>query len=380
MQTSRRDLFSKSAKIAIGTAIFNSCSPEKSNNFGRTSLEIENHKNTKNPLNLKNQANEINALNVSNYVPCITPGIETLPYEMDGNVKVFKLRAEPVTLLFPDMSDGMGMKMRNINAWGYNGSSPGPTIECVEGDTVRIVVENGLAENTTVHWHGLHIPLAMDGVPGLSQTPIPPGGSFTYEFTLEQHGTYFYHSHVMQARQVGLGLMGFFIIHPKNPEPWMIVDKDYAYFLHTWMIHPGSPNPDTMEMSEFNYFTFNGHTGNNIVPMAAKQGEKVRIRVTNLSMLVHPVHIHGHTARLTEYGAGFVPPAQQIPLNTINVSSAEVRVLEFEAKRLGQWLFHCHFVHHTMDDMHRTPIPGTGGGHAGHQMDSGGMHTHIEIT
>jgi FtsP/CotA-like multicopper oxidase with cupredoxin domain len=146
------------------------------------------------------------------------------------------------------------------------------------------------------------------------------------------------------------------------------------------MIHPGSANPDTMEMADFNYFTFNGRTGVNIVPMQARLGEKVRIRVSNLSMLVHPVHVHGHTFRISDYGAGFVPPAMQIPANTINVSAAEVRVLEFRAERVGKWLFHCHFSHHTMDDMHRTPLPGTGGGHAGHtSMDSGGMHTYIEI-
>lgn len=377
MAHTRRDLLSQTANLALGTGLFMGCRAE----FGLPSSSTA----TASQNGLTQTKNGVLESTMSiaasgTYVPCITPGIPTLEFEWEGSVKVFRLRAEPVTLEFPDMSDGMGMKMRKINAWGYSGSSPGPTIECVEGDTVRIIVENGLPEDTTVHWHGLHIPLGMDGVPGLSQPPIPPGGTFTYEFTLEQHGTYFYHSHVMQAKQVGLGLMGFFIVHPKQPEPWMLVDRDFAYFLHTWMIHPGSPNPDNMEMSEFNYFTFNGRTGNNIVPMAAKKGEKVRIRVTNLSMLVHPVHIHGHTARLTEYGAGFVPPSQQIPLNTVNVSSAEVRVLEFEAKRLGKWLFHCHFVHHTMDDMHRAPIPGSGGSHAGHQMDSGGMHTHIEIT
>lgn len=380
MNINRRKVLSNAGLIVTGGAFIQGCQGVLSQAAASSAFSKREEANagrvSQTPIS------ELESFKESSFIPCVTPGIPTLPYELDGKVKVFRLRAEPVTLEFPDMSDGMGMKTRPIAAWGYNGSSPGPTIECVEGDTVRIIFENGLAEPTTIHWHGLHIPIEMDGVPGISQAPVQPGESFTYEFTLEQHGTYFYHSHVMQAKQVGLGLMGFFIIHPKNPEPWMIVDRDYAYFLHTWMIHPGSPNPDTMEMSEFNYFTFNGATGSHIVPMTAKKGEKVRIRVTNLSMLTHPVHIHGHSARLTEYGAGFLPPSQQILLNTTNVSSAEVRVLEFEAKRLGKWLFHCHFVHHTMDDMHRNPIPGQGGGgHAGHTgMDSGGMHTHIEIT
>ncbi len=318
------------------------------------------------------------------YVPVVTPGIATLPYDLDGNVKIFRLRAEPVTIQFQDMSDSHGAKSRPIYGFGYNGSIIGPTIEAVEGDRVRIHVENALSEPTTVHWHGLHVPIEMDGVPMFSQEPIQPGQTFTYEFTLEQHGTYIYHPHFMGAKQVGLGMSGFFIIHPKNPKPHQIVDRDYAYFLQVWMIHPGSPIPDTMEMTEFNYFTMNGRAGNSpgadIVPMKAKVGEKVRIRVANLSMMAHPIHLHGHTFRITEYGAGFIPLEQQIIANTENISSAEERTFEFVAKRPGKWLFHCHFMHHTMNDMHRRPIPGAGG-HAGHAtMEMGGMHTWIEVT
>lgn len=315
------------------------------------------------------------------YVPVVTPGIPKLPYDLDGDTKVFRLIAEPVTIQFQDMSDPHGMRRRPIHAWGYNGSVIGPTIEAVEGDRVRIIVKNNLPEPTTVHWHGLHIPIEMDGVPMFSQDPIPAGGEFTYEFTLEQHGTYFYHPHFMGAKQVGMGMSGFFIIHPRNPEPSMIVDKDFAYFLQIWMIHPGSPIPDTLEMSDFNYFTMNGRPGPDIVPMQAKIGEKVRIRVVNLSMMTHPIHLHGHSFRVSEYGAGFVSPNQQIIANTVNISSAEERSLEFVAgPRPGKWLFHCHFMHHVMNDMHRTPIPGTGGheGHAG--MEMGGMHTWIEVT
>lgn len=312
------------------------------------------------------------------FTPVETPGVPKLPFEWDGNVKVFRLIAEPVTIQFEDRSDPHGLARRPILAWGYNGSVIGPTIEAVEGDRVRVIVRNRLPEPTSVHWHGLHVPVEMDGVTGVSQEPIPPGGTFTYEFTIEQHGTYFYHPHFMGAKQVGMGMCGFFIVHPRNPEPWQKVDHDYAYFLQTWMIHPGSPVPDTMEMSDFNYFTMNGRAAPDIVPMRARSGERVRIRVTNLSMLTHPIHLHGHSFRVTEYGAGFVPPQQQIIANTINVSSAEVRVFDFEAGKPGKWLFHCHFLHHVMNDMHRTPIPGREGGHAAHDM--GGMHTWIEVT
>ena len=325
--------------------------------------------------------------NKDGYVPCIAPGIPTLAYKWDGSTKLFNLVAEPVTVEWQDMSDPHGAATRPIYCWGYNGSMIGPTIEVVEGDTVRVILQNNLPDPTTVHWHGLHIPLPMDGVPDLSQPMVMPGESFTYEFTLEQSGTYFYHSHVMQAKQVAMGLLGFFIIHPKKPEPWQVVDRDYAYFLQTWKIGPRHGNPDNMEMSDFNYFTMNGRPGNGqpggpknpagIVPMQARSGEKVRIRVGNLSMLTHPIHLHGHTFKVTDWGGGFLPQHQHIAANTIDVSNAEVRVLEFEAsKRLGKWLFHCHFMHHTMNDMHRRPIPGMMP-HAMHV--DGGMHTWIEI-
>lgn len=308
----------------------------------------------------------------------ITPGIQSLPFQMEGDVKVFRLIAEPVTTTFQDMSDPHGQRRRPIYGWGYNGSITGPTIEATEGDRVRIIVENRLPEPTTVHWHGLHIPIEMDGVTGISQAPIEPGASFVYEFVLEQSGTYFYHPHFMGAKQVGLGMSGFFIIHPRSPTADQIVVKDYAYFLQTWMIHPSSPIPDTLEMNEFNYFTMNGKPAPDIVSMQAKVGEKIRIRIANLSMLTHPIHLHGHSFKITDWGAGFLPPHQQILANTIDVSSAEVRVLEFTTLRPGKWLLHCHFMHHTMNDMHRKPLPGAGMGHAAHEM--GGMHTYIEVT
>ncbi|MBX3022756.1 MAG: copper oxidase [Bdellovibrionales bacterium] len=319
----------------------------------------------------------VGANNSAGYVPVVTPGIQTLPYELDGDVKVFNLIAEPVVTQFQDMSDPHGARRRPIHGWGYNGSIIGPTIEAVEGDRVRIIVENRLPEPTTVHWHGLHVPIEMDGVTGTSQDPIEPGQSFVYEFTLEQHGTYFYHPHFMGAKQVGLGMSGFFIIHPKNPSSDQIVARDYAYFLQTWMIQPGSPIPDTLEMVDFNYFTMNGKPAPDIVPMQAKSGERVRIRVANLSMLTHPIHLHGHSFKISDWGAGFLPLQQQILANTTDISSAEVRALEFVAGRKGKWLLHCHFMHHTMNDMHRNPIGNKGGGHAAHEM--GGMHTWIEV-
>jgi FtsP/CotA-like multicopper oxidase with cupredoxin domain len=323
----------------------------------------------------------VTAATHGSYLPVNTLGIPTLPFRMDGNVKVFELVAEPVTVQFPDMSDGMGMNPRPIDTWGYSGSMIGPTIEVVEGDTVRILVTNRLSEATTVHWHGLTVPNAMDGVAFVTQDPIQPGQTYTYEFTLQQSGTYFYHPHFMSAKQVGMGMCGFFIVHPKTADPSLIVDQDFAVMLQIWKINPASPIPDTLEMSAFNYFTMNGYAGPNVPPMNVSLGQRVRIRVGNMSMLAHPVHLHGHTFRITEMGAGFLPDHQQMRANTINVSGAEVRTLEFEANYPGKWMFHCHFLHHTMNDMDRPPLPGPQPPmSASMNHDLGGMQTMLVVT
>lgn len=371
MSSSRRHFIYKLGATLSGLPLLSSLSGNRANALAPNGLTI--------PKNGREYSeNKYFLFGPQGYTPVESPGIKKLPYVMDGSIKVFHLTAEPVTIYFPDMSDHTGKARRPILAWGYNNSVVGPTIEIVEGDRVRIIVQNNLPDATTVHWHGLHIPIEMDGVEGISQEPIPPGTSFTYEFTVEQHGTYFYHPHFMGAKQVGMGMVGFFIVHPKNPEPWQRVDHDYTYIFQTWMIQPGSSVPDTMEMSNFNYFTMNGKAGPDVVPMKVRTGERVRIRCLNLSMLTHPVHLHGHTYKVTEYGAGFLPESQHIIANTINISSAEVRAFDFTAGKLGRWMFHCHFMHHVMNDMHRNPIPGSGSTHMGHQM--GGMSTWLEVT
>ena len=136
-----------------------------------------------------------------------TPDIPNLPYTMDNSVKVFHLIAEPVTRKISPF--------KTVTAWGYNSSVPGPTIQVMQGDRVRVVVENRLPESTTMHWHGFEVPVEMDGTPYISQMPIPPGGRFTYEFDLHQAGTFFYHSH--GAMQEMMGMIGMFIMHPKDP-------------------------------------------------------------------------------------------------------------------------------------------------------------------
>lgn len=277
----------------------------------------------------------------------ITPNITKLPWTMEDGVKVFHLIAEPVKQEF---APGLV-----VNCWGYNGSTPGPTIEAIEGERVRILVTNHLPEPTTVHWHGILVPNSMDGVTGLNQAPIPPGETFTYEFTLKQHGTYMYHPHFDEMTQIGMGMMGFFIIHPKEPISPQ-VDRDFAIFVHEWYIPSGASTPDPMVMLDFNYFTFNGRIYPGADPLVVKKGERVRIRFANLSMDNHPIHLHGFAFTVTGSGGWRLPKSAQYLGNTIDVVVGNTHDIEFVADEPGDWALHCHKTHHTMSGMeHNIP-------------------------
>ena len=177
------------------------------------------------------------AANGRGYAPVRTPNGWTLPFKLVDGVKEFHLVAEEFEHEFAP-----GCRAR---VWGYNGSTPGPTIEAVEGDRVRLLVTNRLPEHTTIHWHGLILPSGMDGIGGLSQPAIKPGETFAYEFTLKQHGTHMYHPHADEMVQMALGMMGMFIIHPRGGEE-VRVDRDFCFLLHNWALHPGTYRPDPM--------------------------------------------------------------------------------------------------------------------------------------
>lgn len=272
-------------------------------------------------------------------VPVRTPDLADLPFRLDNDVKEFHLVAEPVK---QEVIPG-----QVLNVWGFNGSAPGPTIQVDQGDRVRIIVDNHLPEPFAIHWHGLEIPHSMDGVPGVSQTPIPPGSRFVYEFTLHQEGTFFYHSHM--AMQEMLGMLGAFILHPKRAhEPR--VDKDFAILLQEYAVLPNSTIPNSMNM-EFNWLTFNGKAGPAVTPLIVKLGERVRIRLVNLGMDHHPIHLHGYTFAVTGSEAGRQPQALWGPANTVLVGVAQARDIEFVANNPGDWMLHCHLPHHMMNAM-----------------------------
>ena len=278
----------------------------------------------------------------SPYRPVRVPGAKTLPYTLKNGVKEFHLIAETVKREF---APGMV-----VNCWGYNGSTPGPTIEAVEGDRIRILVSNRLPEKTSIHWHGLFLPNGMDGVAGLTQPHIPVGETFAYEFTLTQHGTFMYHSHSDEMLQMALGMMGFFIVHPRDPE-FRPVDRDYAFMLMSWDINPGTYTPNPATMTDFNTWSMNSLVFPAIPAMVARTGERVRIRVANLSMTNHPMHLHGHRFFVTGTDGGWIADSAQWPAVTTDVPVGAIRVIEFDAALPGDWAFHCHKSHHTMGPM-----------------------------
>jgi len=272
-------------------------------------------------------------------ISVITPDVADLPFTLDGATKVFRLRAEPVKRKIAPF--------KTIDAWGYNGSCPGPTIQVMQGDRVRIIVENALPESTSMHWHGLEVPIEQDGVPFISQKPIAPGETYTYEFTVHQEGTFFYHAH--SAMQEMIGLLGLFIAHPQSSYA-PHADHDYAIVLQEWAILPSNTVPNTASM-EFNWLTFNGLSAPSTTPLIARLGSRVRLRFVNLGMDHHPIHLHGHQFVITGTEGGRAPESTWYPTNTVLVGVAQAKVVEFEAKYPGDWMIHCHLPHHMMNSM-----------------------------
>ena len=279
--------------------------------------------------------------------PVVTLNGWSLPWRMNNGVKEFHLVAEPVVREFAP-----GMK---VNLWGYNGQSPGPTIEVVEGDRVRIFVTNKLPEHTSVHWHGQRLPNGMDGVTGLTQPGIPPGKTFVYEFVAKRPGTFMYHPHADEMTQMAMGMMGFWVTHPKDIARFA-VDRDFVFLLSAYDVEPGSYTPKVNTMLDFNLWTFNSRVFPGIDTMPVRQGDRVRIRVGNLTMTNHPIHLHGHEFEVTGTDGGWTAPGSRWPEVTTDVAVGQMRAIEFIATDPGDWAFHCHKSHHTMNAMgHNVP-------------------------
>ncbi|WOJ89965.1 copper oxidase [Methylocapsa polymorpha] len=280
--------------------------------------------------------------NGQEYQPVVTLNGWTLPWRMNGDWKEFHLVAEPVVREFAP-----GMK---AHLWGYNGQSPGPTIEVVEGDKVRIFVTNKLPEHTSVHWHGIILPNGMDGVGGVTQPHIPPDKTFVYEFHLKESGSFMYHPHSDEMVQMAMGMMGMFIVHPRDPKLYP-VDRDFVFVMAAYDIDPGTYLPKVSEMTDFNMWTWNSRVFPGIDPLPVRLGDRVRVRMANLSMTNHPIHLHGHHFSVTGTDGGWVPESARWPEATIDVPVGAIRACEFIADNPGDWPFHCHKSHHTMNAM-----------------------------
>lgn len=276
------------------------------------------------------------------YQPVVTLNGWTLPWRMNGDWKEFHLVAEPVVREFAP-----GMK---VNLWGYNGQAPGPTIEAVEGDKVRIYVTNKLPEHTSVHWHGILLPNGMDGVAGVTQPHIPAGKTFVYEFELETSGSFMYHPHSDEMVQMGMGMMGMVVVHPRDPKLYR-VDRDFVFIMSAYDVDPGTYVPKVSEMTEFNMWTFNSRVFPGIDPLPVRLNDRVRVRMGNLTMTNHPIHLHGHHFSVTCTDGGWVPESARWPEATIDVPVGSIRAFEVIADNPGDWALHCHKTHHTMNAM-----------------------------
>ena len=283
------------------------------------------------------------------YQPVVTLNGWTLPWRMKDGVKEFHLVAEPVVR---ELAPGMKARL-----WGYNGQSPGPTIEVVEGDKVRIFVTNKLPEHTSVHWHGQRLPNGMDGVTGLTQKGIEPGQTFVYEFVARRAGTFMYHPHADEMTQMAMGMMGMWITHPRQPHPLISeVQRDFCFLMNSYDIEPGSFRPNIMTMTDFNLWTWNSRVFPGIDSLNVRLNDKVRIRIGNLTMTNHPIHLHGHEFQVTGTDGGAIPLSARWSEVTTDIAVGQMRQIEFVADEEGDWAFHCHKSHHTMNAMgHKLP-------------------------
>lgn len=248
-----------------------------------------------------------------------------LEYELDGDVKVFNLEAKIVDW---EVSPGVIKQ-----AWTFNGMVPGPEIRVKIGDTVRIHVKNSLPEPTVVHWHGLRVPNAMDGVPYITQDPIEPGDTFTYEFTLRNSGTHMYHPHFNSLHQVSNGMYGAFIVEAEDEPEY---DVDYTMFFGDVGLG----------------LTLNGKGFPYTEPLQAKLGDQVRVRFINIGEMAHPMHLHGMPMKVITRDGYPVP--QPYELDTITIAPGERWDVVIDANEPGVWAFHCHILSHaeSKDGMH----------------------------
>jgi FtsP/CotA-like multicopper oxidase with cupredoxin domain len=251
----------------------------------------------------------------------LNDALTPLKPEVDGDVKVFRLTIDEIEQHIDEL-------MPPIAALGYNGQWPGPTIRVSEGDRLRFHFTNNLKETTGVHFHGVEFEdFFQDGVPFVTQRPITPGETYTYEFSANNTGSLMYHSHHNATDQVGRGLLGAFIVEPK-------VDTVKADREYVWISN-----------DSLGGFTINGHGFPAVVPILAAVGEKVRVRYMNEGIMYHPFHSHGYKQTVVARD-GYPLGAGAYGADTVTVGPGERWDVNIEAERPGLWAYHCHILPH----------------------------------
>ncbi|MFN2556886.1 MAG: multicopper oxidase family protein [Nitriliruptorales bacterium] len=283
---------------------------------------------------------------VTYHAPVAAVGDQVLEPRIEDGVKVFDLDLSVIEWrILPDQP---------MLAYAFNRQVPGPRLHVRQGDTVRINVTNHLPEATSVHWHGLILPNAMDGPAEITQAPIEPGQTFTYEFPITQYGTYLYHSHREPDRQQALGMYGALIVDPADTAIDASYDYDYDLViqLQEWLEREGYTYPAMlMEGALPNFFTINGKAYPSTQTLRMRVGERVRIRfIGSHNNFIHPMHVHGGPFTIVQSDGNAVPPAAQIQKDTVNVGPGERYDVIWQAQRPGKWLLHCHIPHHTTND------------------------------
>jgi FtsP/CotA-like multicopper oxidase with cupredoxin domain len=281
---------------------------------------------------------------VSYRAPADARGDQPLEPRIEDGVKVYDLEASVIEWNI--------LPYERVMAYAYNRQVPGPRITLTQGDHVRFNVTNNLPEPTTIHWHGLVVPNAMDGPAEITQAPIPVGGSFSYEFAVQQAGTFFYHSHADVDRQQTLGLYGALIIAPKEAAHAIAADQEVVIQLQEWNEREGYTYPAMpMEGVLPNFFTINGKAYPSTETVHLNVGEHLLVRfIGTQSGFIHPMHVHGGPFTVVATDGVPIPEAARYEKDTVNVGPGERFDVIWPAREPGKWLLHCHINHHTTND------------------------------
>jgi FtsP/CotA-like multicopper oxidase with cupredoxin domain len=304
------------------------------------------------PAGAMREMSAIHPRRVAYRAPSDARGDQLLQPRVENGVKVFDLEASVIRWPILDAVD--------MDAYAFNRQLPGPRLQLTQGDRVRINVRNALPESTTVHWHGLVVPNEMDGPANITQPPIPPGGSYVYEYTVEQAGTFFYHTHDHADRQQAFGLYGALIIAPRGGEEPK-ADLEYTLQLQEWLKREWLTYPAMlMEGALPNFFTINGkaYPSTDVIQLRVGQTVKLRFIGTN-NNFIHPMHVHGGPFEVVARDGETLPRSARYLADTINVGPGQRYDVIWRARRPGKWLIHCHIPHHTTNN--NTEQRGAGG-------------------